>query len=600
MIRRQLGVDLTHIPKRLGDGFYEQQLVRNEVTALTGKAVLGPYADLQTMYQSLMAAGADLSKSLDLPIGASLSADQVSKLTSNVIMMETRVVDGQSVLVPVVYLALANQQNVNGPLISATNIDLQNAQSFTNSGTIKADNTLAIQGKQIDNAFGALQSGGLMSLKTENNIDLTSASVKAGSLQLDAGKDLILDTATKTNTRVSRDGATSVVTTLGPTAKLDVVGNASIVTGGNFQQNAGNLSVGGNLGMNVGGNWDLGAVQTVAQQRADELNANWGPSGTYRQVLTALSVAAGGNVTGGLGQFAQNATVAYLQELGANQVKQIADNLGSEEARAALHAIVGCAGAAAGSQSCGAGAMGAATSSVLGSLLAPSTNLSASEREARDNLVTSLVAGVAAVSGQNVATATGAGKIEMENNQISPMAPAPGWLAGFKLPGYKGETSGKGDGVIADPATAFDPTIKPTGSLIYPMPDVKTVGDWITAIIPDQAKGLVDYITTAVKGGDTPVIDAGKQGKHQPDHNNFIPGRSELSYPDPQKLVDDYAGTGQPANNVAPGQPGYRERVNFGKVIGNYVDPVTGEKMPTTNGIIHYSKDGVHIVPGRP
>ncbi|WP_254212498.1 hemagglutinin repeat-containing protein [Burkholderia multivorans] len=1300
----QLGVDLTHIPKRLGDGFYEQQLVRNQVTALTGKAVLGPYADLQTMYQSLMTAGADLSKSLDLPMGASLSADQVSKLTGNVIMMETRVVDGQSVLVPVVYLAQANQQNVNGPLISATNIDFQNAQSFTNSGTIKADNTLAIQGKQIDNAFGALQSGGLMSLKTENNIDLTSANVKAGSLQLDAGKDLILDTATKTNTRVSRDGATSVVTTLGPTAKLDVAGDASITTGGNFQQNAGNLSVGGNLGMKVGGNWNLGAVQTgehkivqrangvsntdinkvtgssvtvggqsnvvvggnltakgaqidlgkggtlaakgnvtlgaasttstvnsnssgsdshgsyaetlrtsdqaltgttlkggdtvnivsgkditlsgsaisldkgnanllaagdvnvgaatethelnshethshsnvvsgvkvasgidqtatysqgstisadgvtvasgrdinvtgsnivgtndvtlkaardvniktsqdtiqsstyyekqesgllsngglsvsigsrsqsdkqqsasvknngsaigaldgnltvsagndmhatgsllhagndlavvgktvtidsaydtmsqaeqqqfrqaglsvgftnpvvaavqtgrqmaeaaqhtkgdarltalaaattglaaknlydgaaggnpaqsptsvgisislgasksdsqsqaqastavgstvsagrnvtiaasgagadsninvigstvsagnkallaadgdvnlqaaqstssqhstnsgssasvgiaftvgsqngfslnagvagnrghadgdsttwtnthvtagdtltiksggdtnlkgavasgkqvvaevggnlnveslqdkdhydskqqsagvsvsvcvppfcyggsssaaanfnqqkmhsdyaavgeqsgikagdggfqvnvkgntdlkggviassdkavqdgvnslttatlthsdienhasydassiglsggvggqigkdqkgtatnvnpvpgttlpkgdgglqvappvalsasddansttksgisggavtitdgakqqqltgqtaaeavasvnrdtsntggalapifdkdkiqagfditsqfinqagtfvanraaeadaakaaannpkltpeeraAAQQRADELNANWGPSGTYRQVLTALSVAAGGNVTGGLGQFAQNATVAYLQELGTNQVKQIADNLGSEEARAALHAIVGCAGAAASSQSCGAGAMGAATSSVLGSLLAPSTNLSASEREARDNLVASLVAGVAAVSGQNVATATGAGKIEVENNQISPMAPVPGWLAGFKLPGYKGETTGKGDGVIADPATELDPSIKP-GSLISPLPDAKKISDWITEIIPDQAKGLVDYV----------------------------------------------------------------------------------------------------------
>ncbi|MGU7817173.1 hypothetical protein, partial [Burkholderia sp. AW49-1] len=88
---------------------------------------------------------------------------------------------------------------------------------------------------------------------TENNIDLTSANVKAGSLQLDAGKDLILDTATNASTRVSRDGATSVVTTLGPIAKLDVAGDASIVTGGNFQQNAGNLSVGGNLGMNIGG-----------------------------------------------------------------------------------------------------------------------------------------------------------------------------------------------------------------------------------------------------------------------------------------------------------------------------------------------------------
>ncbi len=294
----QLGVDLTRIPKRLGDGFYEQQLVRNEVTALTGKAVLGPYADLQTMYQSLMGAGADLSKSLDLAVGASLSADQVSKLTSNVIMMETRVVDGQSVLVPVVYLAKASQQNIDGPLISATNIDFQNAQSFTNSGTIKADNTLAIQGKQIDNAFGALQSGGLMSLKTENNIDLTSANVKAGSLQLDAGKDLILDTATKTNTRVSRDGATSVVTTLGPTAKLDVAGDASITTGGNFQQNAGNLSVGGNLGMNVGGNWDLGSVQTGEHKIVQRAN---GVSNTDINKVVGGSVTVGGQSIIGVG-----------------------------------------------------------------------------------------------------------------------------------------------------------------------------------------------------------------------------------------------------------------------------------------------------------
>lgn len=238
--------------------------------------------------------------------------------------------------------------------------------------------------------------------------------------------------------------------------------------------------------------------RAAAQQRADELNAEWGPSGTYRQVLTALSVAAGGNVTGGLGQFAQSATVAYLQELGAQGVKKIADSLNDETARAALHAIVGCAGAGASGQNCGAGAMGAAASSVLGSLLAPSTNLSASEREARDNLVASLVAGVAAVSGQNVATATGAGKIEVENNQVSPTAPVPSWLAGFKLPGYKGERSSKGDGVIVDPATELDSTIKPTGSLIYPLPDAKTVRDWITAIIPDQAKGLVDYVISAV------------------------------------------------------------------------------------------------------
>ncbi|MBO7776116.1 contact-dependent inhibition toxin BcpA, partial [Burkholderia pseudomallei] len=294
----QIGVDLTHIPKRLGDGFYEQQLVRNQVTALTGRAVLGPYTDLQGMYQSLMAAGAALEKSLNLPLGASLSAEQVSQLTSNVIMMETRVVDGQSVLVPVVYLAKANQQNINGPLITATDIDLKDAQNFTNSGTVKADNTLSIQGKQIDNAFGALQSGGLMSLTMTGNVDLTSAKVKAGSLNVDAGGDLILDTATKSDKRVSRDGATSITTTLGPIAQLDVTGDAAIKTGGNFQQNAGNLSVGGNLGMNVGGDWNLGAVQTGEHKIVQRAN---GVSNTDINNVVGSSVKVGGQSSIGVG-----------------------------------------------------------------------------------------------------------------------------------------------------------------------------------------------------------------------------------------------------------------------------------------------------------
>ncbi|MGZ2747200.1 hemagglutinin repeat-containing protein [Burkholderia stagnalis] len=287
----QIGVDLTHIPKRLGDGFYEQQLVRNQVTALTGRAVLGPYADLQAMYQSLMAAGASLEKSLNLPLGASLSAEQVSQLTSNVIMMETRVVDGQAVLVPVVYLAKASQQNVNGPLITATNIDLKDAQNFTNSGTLKADNTLTIQGKQIDNAFGALQSGGLMSLTTTGNIDLTSAQVKAGSLSLNAGGDLILDTAVKTDARVSRDGATSVKSTLGPIAQLNVTGDAAIVTGGNFEQHAGALTVGGNLGMLVGGNYDLGAQQVGEHKVVQRAN---GVSNTDINGVVGSAVNVGG------------------------------------------------------------------------------------------------------------------------------------------------------------------------------------------------------------------------------------------------------------------------------------------------------------------
>ncbi len=35
---------------------------------------------------------------------------------------------------------------------------------------------------------------------------------------------------------------------------------------------------------------------------------------------------------------------------------------------------------------------------------------------------------------------------------------------------------------------------------------------------------------------------------------------------------------------------GNKERVDFGQVIGQYIDPVTKEAVDTTTGIIHYGK----------
>ncbi|QEU06469.1 polymorphic toxin type 50 domain-containing protein [Pseudomonas oryzihabitans] len=44
---------------------------------------------------------------------------------------------------------------------------------------------------------------------------------------------------------------------------------------------------------------------------------------------------------------------------------------------------------------------------------------------------------------------------------------------------------------------------------------------------------------------------------------------------------------------------GSKERVDFGRNIGFYID-ASGASSPTSNGTIHYSKDGIHIVPARP
>ena len=88
-----------------------------------------------------------------------------------------------------------------------------------------------------------------------------------------------------------------------------------------------------------------------------------------------------------------------------------------------------------------------------------------------------------------------------------------------------------------------------------------------------------------------------KQGKHIPGHSNYIEGRSILRA-DPEALATR-AGTGQPVNRVPRGQPGFKERVDFGEVIGDFVED--GVATTTTKGIITYAADGtIHIIPARP
>ncbi|GAB3627741.1 tRNA nuclease CdiA-2 [Pandoraea terrae] len=151
----------------------------------------------------------------------------------------------------------------------------------------------------------------------------------------------------------------------------------------------------------------------------------WGPGGEYGRIVTAITVASGGNVTGGMGDLVTKATINYIQSLGAEKVKAIADEMKSETARAALQGIVGCAGAIASGGDCGAGALGGSASVVLNNLLdkaggTSGQDLSAEEKQARTNLVTSIVAGIAGAtgSGKDVATATTGAKIETENNAL--------------------------------------------------------------------------------------------------------------------------------------------------------------------------------------
>ena len=54
-----------------------------------------------------------------------------------------------------------------------------------------------------------------------------------------------------------------------------------------------------------------------------------------------------------------------------------------------------------------------------------------------------------------------------------------------------------------------------------------------------------------------------RQGKHIPGKHNYQPGKSIFEHPDPQRLVNEFAGTGRRLNHSIPGKPGYKEGVDF-------------------------------------
>lgn len=164
------------------------------------------------------------------------------------------------------------------------------------------------------------------------------------------------------------------------------------------------------------------AVQ--ANQDAKDLANDWGAGGTYRQIATALVAGVSGNVTGSTSQFAQNMVVNYVQQQGADYIGKLVlkgDIKEGDPIHAALHAILGCAGAAASNQGCSSGALGGAAGSVLTNLFNDTDpNETQAEREAKRNIITSLVTGIAAATDPSgAATANNAATANVDNNWLA-------------------------------------------------------------------------------------------------------------------------------------------------------------------------------------
>jgi filamentous hemagglutinin len=320
---RALDIDPAAITKRLGDGFYEQQLIREQVAQLTGQRFLGEHSNDEAQYRALLDAAATEAKAHTLVPGIALSEAQMAQLTSDIVwLVEQDVVlaDGSKTraLVPQLYVR-PREGDVTGAgsLIAGRTIDIQITGDLANGGAIAGRRLVSITADNITNAGGRIGANTVV-LDAKTDLNNLGGTITAGNtLSLAAGRDVLLQSTTveatwqQGSSSASRTGIGRVagvyVTGNGtPSGNAELDGLLAISAGRNLNANAAaiaNGSAGGATVLQAKNDLALGTVAEQQQQRLGVGQANNASSrsavetGTRLQANGAVVLSAGNDLS---------------------------------------------------------------------------------------------------------------------------------------------------------------------------------------------------------------------------------------------------------------------------------------------------------------
>ena len=179
--------------KRLGDGFYEQQLINEQIVSATGKQYLEGYTDNEAEYKALLEAGIAFGKAFKLAPGIALSKEQMESITTDMVWLETKtvVVEGkaQQVLYPKVYLAKQPAKSVDamGGIISGKAIVSNTNADILNQGIMTAD-TIVLGAHDVQNT-GRID-GRKVNIKASQDVTNTGNIHGDKQVNINAGRDI--------------------------------------------------------------------------------------------------------------------------------------------------------------------------------------------------------------------------------------------------------------------------------------------------------------------------------------------------------------------------------------------------------------------------
>ena len=247
---RRMQYDPEKLEKRLGDGYYESQLVRDRLMQLKGKPAG------ETEYKALMDAAVRWAQeNKDVRIGMALTEDQKAALKEDIVwMVESSVLlpDGNIVkaLVPEVYLAHGKNGTFTGSaLISAENIDIRATNDILSRGTVIAGDTMRLSASDINNEGGTIKASTLME-EALRDIRNTGTMEAENKLSLKAGQDI--DLASTLHKERNKQGYTQTIASSGKAAVTGNQGTLSIEAGRDITAEAAEISSAGDIAMKAG------------------------------------------------------------------------------------------------------------------------------------------------------------------------------------------------------------------------------------------------------------------------------------------------------------------------------------------------------------
>ena len=305
----QLLWDNDKVNKRLGDGFYEQELIRNQVTQLTGMRYLNGYTNDEEEYMALMDAGIAYAKEYNLKPGIALTKEQMAALTSDMVWLEATsvTVNGKTyeVLYPHVYLKAGSEKKMaaDGSLISANQLVMEAKNQLANSGVLMG-NSILMQGKDIVNR--GMIYGDTVQLKASHDIKESGIIHAENQVSLTADNNITMQ-----DTVLHEKNQDVLHTTAGIAVKgkdgvlLMEAGKDIHLTGATLEA----LGDNGSLILKAGNNIHLDTDTLEAKKDMTENSDNY--IRTYRKTETTNTLAAGKTITLAAGEnlSARNTTV---------------------------------------------------------------------------------------------------------------------------------------------------------------------------------------------------------------------------------------------------------------------------------------------------